>query len=124
DRGATDRRPCGEERAVPLEVSCPAVAARIEQPAEPAGERVGARYVRPLVPIAATAAERQVPRLSRPAVLPGDNVDDGESDTGSRLWQAAVLTGITRPRADLLGERSIHGATLSRPSRSQGLARL
>lgn len=71
--------------------------------------RVEGCYVRPFMEVAVTARERQILALGRATVLSGDNMLGMEKhQPRGRLWQATVLTDVTRPGANFGTKLPIH----------------
>lgn len=62
------------------------------------------------VEIALRAREREVVRIVRAAVLPGDDVFDVETQSGELLWQPAEFTAVASALADQLPGGRIHQA--------------
>ena len=58
--------------------------------------------------IAVKAGEREIPNLSRPTVLAGDDVIDLERKPVMWVRDAAVLAPIPGPSPDLLDEKRVH----------------
>jgi len=80
----------------------------MEQSRDLARNRVNARKVRSLVPIASAAREREVVGRRLAPVLQRDDVVNLEPQTSRRLRHSAVLAAIKCPSANKLIERFSH----------------
>lgn len=84
-------------RSDPSKVLVPRLGARIEERRQRTGLRIDRGDVRPLVPIAPQARQREVVEHGRATVLQCDNVIRLVAVRGERLGKAAVLTARPGP---------------------------
>lgn len=104
-----NRRPPGrgasnQHRAVPVEMICPPLPARVEQQFDSLGLRVNARQVWPFEAITERTGQREIFQLGWAAVLLGDDMIQMKRDFREQLWEVAILAAMPGPIADgLLG---------------------
>jgi hypothetical protein len=100
-----------EHRAFPVKVAMPILLARIKERVNSALQKAG--KVSSLGPVAPGASIAEPVGIVRTAMLPGDNVFDMKrQEIRIILMQAAVLTALSRSRANECSQRCIHLKTL------------
>jgi hypothetical protein len=90
-------------------MSAPPLAARIEEPRQPATLRVDPCDVRAFVEIVVWAGEGKILVCRLTVMLFGDDVIDGESEFRDISWYLAVFTTISSSFPDTPVKRCVHG---------------
>jgi hypothetical protein len=108
DGDAPDWGKAMENRAVPAEMPAPLMTAGIEKWSQLTGARIQAGKVRALVRIASDAAQGEIARDGRPAVLPRDDMVHLKRGFVVILRHLAVFAATECPLPDLPGESCIH----------------
>lgn len=106
DSRSADCRGADEGGPIPSKVFIPIVRAWVEQPNEFIGSWIVARCKRSLGGIARRAGETEVVEISWAAEFLGADVIEFVGKRRALLWQATIVTAITRP-----GRRLVGGAT-------------
>lgn len=89
----------------PLEMACPALTPRIEQPRPPPSQRIPAMRLDTFVPVTEPAGEPEIPLVIAPAAGGRDDVIDLQRAEHQPLWTVAVAAPIPRLIANPLPNR-------------------
>src|SRR5206468_3150017 len=106
-----------EVRFVACEMIFPSVASRMKEPRDLPGLGINPSEVRALMEIALRAGEREIVRIVRAAVLPGDDVFDVKTESGKLFRQTTIFAAVSGALPDKLAGHRVHQAGLSSASR-------
>lgn len=112
DRSAPHRRFADDTGSVEGKMIRPLFTARVEQRRHLARVGINAAKVRAFLVIALRAGEREIRRVIRAAMLPGDDVFDVKTEGGSGLRETAVFAALSGPLAHELADGAVHSGRL------------